>query len=286
MALALPWHLGGAFELQKVSAFTAGALLPSAQSGLFVTTHLIDSLVEVPGNVKGMEHVDCIDAHVGDHFEKRLPHVAAKCLHSSKDTRVMGLQLFVNVAKRGLGAAHSNMQQVALTRVDVRLVAIEKWCDGFHDKTRKLLHVTEKCLNVELTGEHGVVWLFVTSSNVRIRHSQTFFAQQTERVSPRKAHTHLQVGAKAVRNQTEPNEVRQPVEGSPDGVVQRINTCRRPSATRYAGLFLGAAATAQAIRTTGCQIYQIFTQILPRNHFFSLRDSIAGNTYSSITWRP
>ncbi len=100
--------------------------------------------------------------------------------------------------------------------------------DGFHDKTGKVLHMTQECFNGELNGGCGVVCCFATPSNARGRHSQVLIRQQTHRVLPRKTHTGNPVGAKGASR-------------------SKRNKCRRPSEASYAGLDLDASAAPRLI---------------------------------------
>ncbi len=104
--------------------------------------------------------------------------------------------------------------------------------NGFHDKTGKVLHMTQECFNGKLNGGCGVVCCFATPSNARGRHSQVLIRQQTKRVLPRKTHIGNPVGAKGASR-------------------SKRNKCRRPSEASYAGLDLDAPAAPRLISSGG-----------------------------------
>jgi len=326
---------------QEASALGAGALLFGAQAGLLAPAHLIERLVEVFGDVEGVENVERVLTHGGDHVEERFPHVAANHFDAIEESGVLGFKRPEALAQGGLSAAHADMEQTARTGIDLidkgqeigtlfttasvefvhpeggdarevavfespvhdplhrtkdriptgvengggrfpgqvsspageenhvgfgirtlattpghglhgrcsggrtdhaarrvgqfnqdvpnrhevptsfgqfvmhapgleaagatalaarvgikhhldaRLLLVEEIVDGLHDKTSKVLHVTEKCFNGELNGGCGVVCCFATPSNTRGRHSQACCSQQAQRVLLGKTHAGL-----------------------------------------------------------------------------------------------
>ncbi|MCP5544868.1 MAG: hypothetical protein H7A49_13280 [Akkermansiaceae bacterium] len=75
--------------------------------------------------------------------------------------------------------------------IDARVGFIKALADGFHDKTGKVLHMSEQCFNGELNGGCGVVCRVATPSNARGRHSQARSIRKPRRVLPRKTHAGL-----------------------------------------------------------------------------------------------
>src|SRR5690606_7515995 len=71
------------------------------------------------GDVEGVEHVDGVLTHGGDHLEKRFPHVTANYFHPIEKSGVLGFKSLKPLAQGGLGAAHPDIKQTARTGIDL-----------------------------------------------------------------------------------------------------------------------------------------------------------------------
>ncbi len=110
---------GPSFKQEEATTFDLEFLAGRAQPASLATAHQVHGVVEMLGDMEGIEDVECCAGHFRDDRQIRLPHIRANHLESLEKAVVGVLQKREPLPERGLRAALADPKQTAAVGVDL-----------------------------------------------------------------------------------------------------------------------------------------------------------------------
>ena len=112
-------NLGAAPQQEETSTLGAGTLFLGAQAGLLTAPHGVHCLVEMPGDVERIEHIEGAAAELGNYFEVGFPHVRTHNAQAREEAGVEFLKVNESFSQGRFGSALTDPEESTRTLVDL-----------------------------------------------------------------------------------------------------------------------------------------------------------------------